>query len=138
MLATITNFSRTRRIAAVAVVLAVAATLVWATASPAGSYQAPLQMQQVTKVVRMAPGAESVRGVARCPEGSVATGGGVRVGADEPVMIEFDTPARDGRGWEARGGSIDEDEPGPHTFTVTAMCARGSQAGDVAAVSNGR
>ena len=109
------------------VVLGCAASLVWATASPAGSYQAPLQTTQVSKTVKVAAGEENVRGSARCPDGMIATGGGVRVGEDEPVAIEFDAPSRDGSGWDARGGSLDDEDTSPQAFTIVVICARGTQ-----------
>ncbi len=56
--------------------------------------------------------------------GGVATGGGSRVADDSPVMVEFDAPTADGRGWEARAEHMDEDDDSA-SVTVTAVCAKG-------------
>jgi len=107
------------------VALALVGTLVWTATSPAGSFQAPLAMTSVSKSVKVASDDESVRAEAHCPNGSIVTGGGVRVGRDEAVLVESSSPARGGGGWEARVALADADAE-RSTVVVTALCVKGS------------
>ena len=109
---------------AVAAIAALGATLTWTPDSPAGSYQSPLQVTHVEKTVRVAAD-ELVDAEAECPRGSIATGGGLRYGVDEPLYVDASHASKDGRGWVARAGSATEEEDEVATFTVTAVCARG-------------
>jgi len=115
--------SKTLKPVLASVLLAAAFTFAWVGSSPAGSYQAPLSVTAVTETTAVSS-EDAVRVDARCPAGSVATGGGVRVGADSPVLVESDSPARDARGWDAQVASLDEEE-GPQRVKVTVLCARG-------------
>ena len=105
-----------------ALVLAAVISLSFAQQSPAGQFDG-FEVTHVRKSVKLAPGA-SARAVAKCPEGFVATGGGARTADDSPVMVEFDAPAGDGHGWEARAEHIDEDDDAA-SVVVTAVCAKG-------------
>ncbi|MDP8942860.1 MAG: hypothetical protein M3N16_01870 [Actinomycetota bacterium] len=113
---------------AVAALAALGATLTWAPDSPAGSYQSPLQVTHVAKMVRVAAD-EVVDAEAECPRGSIATGGGLDYGVDEPLYVDASHASKDGRGWVARAGSTAEEGEETASFTVTAVCARGVLAG---------
>ena len=114
---------KTFRSVLVSALLAAGFTFAWVGSSPAGSYQAPLAVTTVTETTAVSS-EDAVRVDARCPAGSVATGGGVRVAPDSPVLVESDSPARDARGWDAQVASLDEEE-GPQRVKVTVLCARG-------------
>ena len=89
------------------VLLAAGFTFAWVGSSPAGSYQAPLSVTPVTETASVSSD-DTVRIEARCPAGSVVTGGGARVGADSAVLVESDAPSRDARAWQAQVASLDE------------------------------
>ena len=116
----------TSNLAKLAAVVAVAGGigLYSADAGQAGAI-APVAAAHVAKSVSVT-GDEVETGRAKCPEGYVATGGGVRLPQDSPVVIESDAVTTDGLGWEARVSSADEDDTDRHRVHITVVCAKGS------------
>src|SRR6266540_2964117 len=59
---------------------------------------------------------------AECPKGNRVVGGGLLLGAIQPLA---DGPSADGRSWIALGGNPSSTDPFP--YQVTAVCARGQK-----------